>query len=244
MLNERIAALQSRAVAAERLVTDTRQRLIARTEEVRAFVSKAAEATVARDAAERQLAEMEVLHGRRARESGEPGRERTAHAELLGALNVKSREMSLAGAAEKLAALTDRNGHPAADSRAMRGGFDRRNEDPGPAFEVAPAKRVEIKAAQDAVGDGNERLEDEIASLCLALRDADHVARARTVLPTVETNEARLAHEEARLVREIEARALRSAASRNAAAAPESLFTSRPRRLADETAAGRKPSAA
>jgi crescentin len=242
MLNERIAALQSRAVAAERMVADTRQRLIARTEEVRAFVSKAAEATVARDAAERQLAELEVLQGRRAGQNGEPERPRKDLAEVLGALNVKSREMSLAGAAEKLAALADRNGHLAADSRATRGNFDRRSEDP--AFEGDPAKYAEINSAPDASRKGDARLEDEIAGLVLALRDADNAEIARTAIPTEEMNEARLTQEEERLVREIEARALRSATSRNGNALPESLFTSRPRRVTDEAAVGRKSSAA
>jgi len=43
-LNMRLDAMQSRAATAERLLSETRQNLIARTEEVRAFDRKAVEA--------------------------------------------------------------------------------------------------------------------------------------------------------------------------------------------------------
>ncbi len=64
-LNGRIEVLQSRATATERLVAETRQRLIERTEEARAFICKAAEATIARGSAERRLAEIEAAQGLR-----------------------------------------------------------------------------------------------------------------------------------------------------------------------------------
>lgn len=244
MLNEQIAALKSRAAAAERLVTETRKQLIARTEEARAFISKAAEAAIARGTAERQLAEMEVLHGRRVRQAGESERARTALSEFLRALNVKSREMSLAGATEKLAALSDRKGHLEADSRAIRSSFGGHSEVPSQAFDLDRTKRAEIDAALEAARKDNERLEDEIAGLRTALRDNDNVERVQTATPTAEENAARLAREEAKLVQEIEARALHRAASRNGGVAPESLFTSRPRRSSDEGGIGRKSSAA
>jgi crescentin len=243
MLNERIAALQSRAAAAERLVAETRKRLIARTEEARAFICKAAEAAIARGTAERQLAELEVLQGRRVRQAGESERARTALSEFLRALNMTSQEMSLAGANEKLAALSDRHGRLEADSRAMRSSFSGRSEVPNPAFDLDRGKRTEIETALDAARKDNERLEDEIANLRTALRGSDNAAGVQSA-PTVEENAARLAREEATLVQEIEARALSRAASRNGVGMPESLFTSRPRRSADPSGVGRKSSAA
>ncbi len=59
-LNMRLDALQSRAATAEKLLTEARQNLIARTEEVRAFDRKAVEATIARNSADKRLAQIEV----------------------------------------------------------------------------------------------------------------------------------------------------------------------------------------
>ena len=58
-LNMRIEALRSRT-AAERLLSETRQNLIARTEEARAFDRKAVEATIARNNAEMRLGQIEA----------------------------------------------------------------------------------------------------------------------------------------------------------------------------------------
>ena len=46
----------------ERLLAETRQNLIARTEEVRAFDRKSVEATIARNNSEKRLAQIEASH--------------------------------------------------------------------------------------------------------------------------------------------------------------------------------------
>jgi crescentin len=53
-LNLRLEALRSRAATAEKLLSEVRQSLVARTEELRIAERKAAEATIARAAAEKQ----------------------------------------------------------------------------------------------------------------------------------------------------------------------------------------------
>ncbi len=66
-LNMRVDALQSRAATAERLLTEARQNLLARTEEVRAFDRKSVEATISRNNAEKRLAQIEASHEARER---------------------------------------------------------------------------------------------------------------------------------------------------------------------------------
>jgi crescentin len=61
-LNMRLEGLQSRAATAERLLSEARQNLVMRTEEVCAFDRKAVEATIARDNAEKRLAQAEGMH--------------------------------------------------------------------------------------------------------------------------------------------------------------------------------------
>jgi len=61
-LNMRLDALQSRAATAERLLSEARQNLIARTEEVRAFDRKSVEATISRNNSEKRVAQIEAAH--------------------------------------------------------------------------------------------------------------------------------------------------------------------------------------
>ena len=67
-LNMRLDALQSRAATAERLLSEARQNLIARTEEVRAFDRKSVEATIARNNSDKRLAQIEAVHEARERQ--------------------------------------------------------------------------------------------------------------------------------------------------------------------------------
>lgn len=166
----RLDALEARAAAAERAVAETRQRLIDRTEEARAFVCKAAEATIARAAAERKLAALQVAQGIRAHGDDDPMESRTALSEYLRALNLKSREMALAGSAEKLAALTERKRIQAADSESPRVGNG--IEDVMAALASSGRQpRSDIEDALDAARKANARLESEVASLRSGLSD-------------------------------------------------------------------------
>ena len=116
-LNMRLDALQSRAATAERLLSEARQNLIARTEEVRAFDRKSVEATIARNNSDKRLAQIEgVARGAGAPDQGSR-QARAALTERNNALTktLKMRETALARAEEKIAALTERNGHLEAD---------------------------------------------------------------------------------------------------------------------------------
>ena len=236
-LNGRIEVLQSRATATERLVAETRQRLINRTEEARAFICKTAEATIARGSAERRLAEIEVAQGLRARPSGEPAESRTALSEYLRALNLRSREMAMSGAAEKLTVLSERNGRLAADGLALRAGDDKRVEDVVSVLRDERLGHGEIESALEAARKENARLESEVASLRASLGDA---ANGTVQVPASEPPDAA----EAKAARGIEPPKVepskieppksRLGLARNGVRAFESMLMPRRRPAADE----------
>ncbi len=180
----RIEALESRVAAADRLVAEMRHRLIERTEEARAFICKAAEATIARATAERRLAALEVSQGLRDRISDDSAESRTALSEYLRALNLKSREMALAGAAEKLAALTERKGYSTNDSRTKRSDGDTREEESAAGLESGRLRRTEIEKALEITRQADARLASEVASLTSGLLDVVGVSgRPKAAMP-------------------------------------------------------------
>ncbi len=148
-----------------------RQRLIERTEEARAFICKAAEATIARATAERRLAALEVSQGSRERVHDDSAESRTALSEYLRALNLKSREMALASAAEKLAALTERRGHSTNDSQTRRSVADKRVEGVTAGLDSDRLRRTEIEKALEIAREADARLESDVASLTSGLLD-------------------------------------------------------------------------
>lgn len=158
-------ALQARVAAAERQVAEMRQRLIERTEEARSFICKAAEATIARATAERRLAALQVSQGLRGADKDESDEARTALSEYLRALNLKSREMALAGGAEKMAALSERPGQPAAAQRPPDAGADKRADGPVAGSRGNHVQRPDITKVLDDARSANVRLESEAASL-------------------------------------------------------------------------------
>ena len=85
-LNMRLDAFQSRAATSERLLSEARQNLLVRTEEVRAFDRKSVEATIARNNAAKRLVQIEAQHEARERQIKDHEQARTALAERNNAL--------------------------------------------------------------------------------------------------------------------------------------------------------------
>jgi crescentin len=168
----RLDALQSRAATAERLLTEARQNLIVRTEEVRAFDRKSVEATIARNNAEKRLAQIEAQHEARERQIKDHEQARTALAERNNALTktLKVRETGLARAEEKIAALTERNGHLEADIQISRTNIEKRVEDLNSALQRERMERAVVEGALEAARKDNSRLQGEVAALRSTLR--------------------------------------------------------------------------
>ena len=171
-LNMRLEALQSRAATAERLLSETRQNLIVRTEEVRAFDRKAVEATIARNNADKRLAQVEGMHEMRESHIKDVEKARAALAERTNAMTktLKAREAALVRAEEKIAALTERNGRLEADVQVIRTNIEKRIEELNSALQRERMERAMIEGALEATRKDNARLQSEAASLRSILR--------------------------------------------------------------------------
>jgi crescentin len=168
----RLEALQSRAATAEKLLAEARQTLIARTEEVRAFDRKSVEATIARNNSEKRLAQIETAHEQRERQMRDLEQARAALSERANALTktLKTRETALARAEEKIAALTERNGHLEADIQVSRTNIEKRVEDLNSSLQRERMERAVVEGALEAARKDNSRLQSEVAALRSALR--------------------------------------------------------------------------
>ncbi len=171
-LNMRLDALQSRAATAERLLSEARQNLIARTEEVRAFDRKSVEATIARNNSEKRLAQIEAQHEARERQIKDHEQARTALTERNNALTktLKVRETAVARADEKIGALTERNGHLEADIHIIRTNIEKRVEDLNSALQRERMERAVVEGALEAARKDNSRLQSEVGALRSTLR--------------------------------------------------------------------------
>ena len=171
-LNMRLDGLQSRAATAERLLSEARQNLIARTEEVRAFDRKSVEATIARNTSEKRLVQIEVQHETRERQIKDHEQARIALTERNNALSkaMKMRETALARAEEKIGALTERNGHLEADIQIIRTNIEKRVEDLNSALQRERMERAVVEGALEAARKDNSRLQSEVGALRSTLR--------------------------------------------------------------------------
>jgi chromosome segregation ATPase len=171
-LNMRLEALQSRAATAERLLSETRQNLIVRTEEVRAFDRKATEANIARNNAEKRLSQIEGMQELRDNQLKDIEKARGALAERNAAItkNLRAREAALDRAEEKIASLNERNGRLEADLQVMRTNIEKRVEELNSALQRERMERAMIEGALEATRKDNARLQSEASSLRSILR--------------------------------------------------------------------------
>jgi chromosome segregation ATPase len=198
-LTMRFEAMQSRAATAERLLAEARQNLIARTEEVRAFDRKAVEASIARTTAERRLAQVEAAQDARERHVRDLEAARHALTESNAALSkaLRSREMALARAEDKVAELTARNAQLEADLQVSRASVDKRVEELQSALERERLDRAVAEGALEGARKDNERLYGELTKLRSSLRHgaapvAQDEAPPEIVLPEAEEDAVKL----------------------------------------------------
>ena len=139
---------------------------------MRAFDRKSVEATIGRNNAEKRLAQIEAAHEARERLIKDLEQSRATLAERATALTktLKARETALARAEEKIAGLTDRNGHLEADIQVSRTNIEKRIEDLSSALQREQMERAVIEGALEAARKDNSRLQSEVAALRSTLR--------------------------------------------------------------------------
>ena len=171
-LNMRLDALQSRASTAERLLAETRQNLVARTEEVRTFDRKAVEATIAKNNSDKRLAQIETTHEARERQIKDLEQSRATLVERSNALTktLKTREAALARAEDRNQSLTERAARLEADIQVSRTNIEKRVEDLNSSLQRERMERAVVEGALEAARKDNSRLQSEVAALRAALR--------------------------------------------------------------------------
>jgi chromosome segregation ATPase len=149
-LNLRLEAMRSRAGTAEKLLSEVRQSLVARTEEIRVTERKVVEATIARNATEKTIERLAAARDALDTKVKELEQARTTLTERLNGLSetVKARETSLAHAEQKIKSLTDQVDQLEYETRTHRVKAAKRVEDLNEALQRA---RVEFAVAQGAL---------------------------------------------------------------------------------------------
>jgi chromosome segregation ATPase len=149
-LNLRLEAMRSRAGTAEKLLSEVRQSLVARTEEIRVSERKVVEATIARNATEKTVERLAAARDALDTKVKELEQARTTLTERLNGLSetVKARETSLAHAEQKIKSLTDQVDQLEYETRTHRVKAAKRVEDLNEALQRA---RVEFAVAQGAL---------------------------------------------------------------------------------------------
>jgi chromosome segregation ATPase len=147
-LNLRIEALRARAATAEKLLSEVRQSLVLRTEELRLSERKAAEATIARATAEKMIEALTTARDALDTKGQklELGRKSLTERSNSLAETLKAREASLAQAEQKIKLLTDRIAEIEVDAGAYRAKTERRIE------ELADSLQRERAASHEALG--------------------------------------------------------------------------------------------
>jgi crescentin len=164
-LSTRVAALQSRAATAEKLLAEARQNLSTLTEEVRSFDAKAVEATIARNAAEKKLAQIEAAFEARDRQMKDLEQSRTNLVERSNALakTLRTREAALVRAEEKNQLLSDRIGQLEADLVLGRTSVEKRVEDLNTTLQRERIERAVVEGALEGARKEHARLQREMA---------------------------------------------------------------------------------
>ena len=149
-LNLRLEAMRSRADTAEKLLSEVRQNLVARTDDIRVAQRKAVEESIARNGIEKTVERLTAARDVLDTKARELEQARATLLERSNSLSetVKARETSLAHAEQKIKALTDRVDQLEHDGRAYRARSVKRIEDLN---ETLQRERVELAVARGAL---------------------------------------------------------------------------------------------
>jgi crescentin len=188
-LNRRIEAIRSRAATAEKLLSEARQALAGRAEEVRIAERKTAEATIARNTLQKLVEELTAARDALAGKTKELERERASLTERSHILaeTVKARETALGQAEQEINSLTDRIAEIEFDAGTYRAKAERRIEELG---ESLQRERTGFATARDALDGKRKEFEQARASL---------IERAGKLEVTLAARESELAQAEQRV---------------------------------------------
>src|SRR5580700_4599569 len=165
-LTLKLDAMRSRSTAAEKLLSEMRQSLVARTEEIRATEAKLVEAVLGRSGAEKkaeQLTSANDAHDRQNKKLEQTRLSLTDRSNVLSE-TVKARDSALSHAQDKIKSLTDRVELLKVEAAANHAKADKRIEQLNSAIERERAERAVAEGALEATRGDYVRLQREIAA--------------------------------------------------------------------------------
>jgi len=176
-LTLKLDAMRSRSSAAEKLLAEMRQSLVARTEEIRVAEAKLVDAIVGRSAAEKKVEQLSAAvetHGLQNKKLEQTRLSLTDRSKVL-AETVKARDSALSLAQDKIKSLTDRVEQLKAEAAANQAKAEKRIEQLNAAIERERAERAVAEGALEATRGDYTRLQREIAT--------ERAMRRRSVQP-------------------------------------------------------------
>jgi crescentin len=165
-LTLKLDAMRSRSTAAEKLLAEMRQSLVARTEEIWAVEAKLVEAVVGRSGAEKKAEQLTAANEAHDRQNKKLEQTRLSLTDRCNVLSetVKARDSSLAHAQDKIKSLTDRGELLKAEAAANQAKAEKRIEQLNSAIERERAERAVAEGALEATRGDCARLQREIAA--------------------------------------------------------------------------------
>jgi len=165
-LTLKLDAMRSRSSAAEKLLGEMRQSLVARTEEIRVAEAKLVDAIVGRSGAEKKVEQLSAAvdtHDRNNKKLEQARLSLTDRSKVL-AETVKARDSALSLAQDKIKSLTDRVESLKAEAAASQAKAEKRIEQLNAAIERERAERAVAEGALEATRGDYTRLQREIAT--------------------------------------------------------------------------------
>ena len=165
-LTLKLDAMKSRAAAAEKLLAEMRQSLVARTEEIRVTEAKLLEATLGRNGAEKKAEQFATAAEAAERLAKKHEQSRLALMERVNALSetVKSRDSALAAAEEKVRSLGNRGDLLKTEAASNTAKAEKRIEQLNAAIERERAARAVAEGALEATRSDYARSQREFAA--------------------------------------------------------------------------------
>jgi chromosome segregation ATPase len=161
----KLDAMRSRSDAAEKLLAEVRQNLVARTEEIRVAESKIVEATVARSGAEKKFEHVSAVSEGRDRQTKKLEQARANLTERCNVLSetLKASESSLGHAQEKVRSLTGRVEQLQSDAAANQAKAEKRIEQLNAAIERERVERALAEGALETTRGDYARVQREMS---------------------------------------------------------------------------------
>jgi chromosome segregation ATPase len=165
-LTLKLDAMRSRSTAAEKLLAEMRQSLVARTEEIRVTEAKLMEAVLGRSGAEKKAEQLSAANEAHDRQNKKLEQTRLSLTDRSNVLSetVKARDSSLSHAQDKIKALTDRVELFKAEAAANHAKAEKRIEQLNSAIERERAERAVAEGALEATRGDYARLQREISA--------------------------------------------------------------------------------